>query len=111
MKLTIKQYRDYRGDEAHPVIDFRRRNRYVDGTKTDTMESVYTILRDYEQIEVAVEDNGKIDLPQQVRKAADEGTPIIMNFHDLEITVRGKSQWEVQPTGRASQVTMPNNGK
>ncbi|MBD5133376.1 MAG: hypothetical protein HDT38_02715 [Clostridiales bacterium] len=107
----MKQYRDYRGDEAHPVIDFRRRNRYVDGAKTDTMESVYTILRDYEQIDVAVEDNGKIISQQQVRNAADEGTPIMMNFHDLEITVRGKSPWEVQPTGRASQVTMPNNGK
>lgn len=107
----MRQYRDYIGDEACHVIDVRRRNRYVDGAKTDVVETVYTILRDYEQIDVAVEDNGKMVSQEQVRNAADVGTPIVLNFHDLEIIIRGKSQWEIQATGRASQATVASNGK
>lgn len=102
----MRQYRDYIGDEACHVIDVRRRNRYVDGAKTDIFETVYTILRDYEQIEVAVEDDGKIASQEQVRNAADAGTPIVLLFHNLEISVRSKSQWEIQASGRASQATI-----
>ena len=103
---SMKQFSDYLGDQAYPVIEYRRKPRYTNGERTTVLDSGYTILHNYEKIVITVEDNGTITTPQQIKEAADAGTPIEMFFKDLEITIRPKSQWEIQASGRASQAAM-----
>lgn len=43
---------------------------------------------------------------EQIKAAADAGTPIELVFKDVEITVRPKNQWEIQASGRASQAAV-----
>lgn len=105
----MRQFTDYLGDQEFPVIEFRRKPRYINGEKTSILDSGYTILNNYEQIVIVVEDNGTIVTQEQIKAAADAGTPIEMLFKDVEITIRPKSQWEIQASGRASQVTMVKN--
>lgn len=102
----MKQFSDYLGDQTYPVIDFRRRSRYVNGEKTNFFDSAYVVLHNYNQITIIVEDNGTVVTQEQIKEAADAGTPIEMFFKDLEITIRPKSQWEIQASGRASQAAI-----
>lgn len=102
----MKQFSDYLGDQTYPVIEFRRKPRYINGEKSNMVDSGYTILYNYEKIVVTVEDNGTAVTQEQVKTAADAGTPIEMFFKDLEITIRPKTQWEIQASGRASQATI-----
>lgn len=103
---SMKQFSDYLGDQAYPVIEYRRKPRYTNGERTSVLDSGYTILHNYEKIVITVEDNGTITTPEQIKEAADAGTPIEMSFKDLEITIRPKTQWEIQASGRASQVAI-----
>ena len=88
----MRKFTDYLGEQTYPVIEFRRRPRYVNEVKTDILDSVYTILHNYEQITITVEDNG---------------TPVQMVFNDLELTIRGtKTPWEITASGRASRAVL-----
>lgn len=103
----MRKFTDYLGEQTYPVIEFRRRARYVNEVKTDILDSVYTILHNYEQIAVTVEDNGTAVTQEQVKEAADNGTPVQMIFNDLELTIRGtKVPWEITASGRASQAVL-----
>ena len=102
----MRQFVAYLGDQTYPVIEFRRRSRYVNGEKTNILDSAYVVLHNYEQIAIIVEDNGMVVTQEQIKAAADAGTPIEMFFKDVEITIRPKNQWEVQPSGRASHAAI-----
>lgn len=102
----MRAYTHYLGDTTFPVVGFRRRNRYDNGVKTETLDSCYTIFHNYEQIDVIVADDGKTVTQQQVKDAADAGTPIVMAFKDAEITIKAKTQWELQASGSARQATI-----
>lgn len=102
----MRQFTDYIGKVAYPVIDYRRSSRYVNKVKTDILDSRYTILNNYDQICIVVPDNGDIVTQEQVKNAADAGTPIVMEFHDLEITICPKDKWEIRCSGRATQATL-----
>ena len=107
----MRNYIHYLGDTVFPVVGFRRRNRYDNGVKTETLDSCYTIFHNYEQIDVTVADDGKIVTQQQVKEAADAGTPIVMAFKDAEITIKAKTQWELQASGIARQASIANTEK
>lgn len=102
----MRQFIANLGDRTFPVIEYRRKTRYINGEKTSILDSGYTILNNYEQIVITVEDDGTAVSQEQIKAAADAGTPIEMVFKDLEITVRPKGQWEIQASGRASQATV-----
>lgn len=103
----MRKFVDFLGDQVFPVIEFRRRPRYVNGEKTNVLDSTYVILSNYEQISVTVEDNGTAVTQEQVKEAADSGTPVQMAFKDLELTIRGtKTPWEITASGRASQAVL-----
>lgn len=103
----MRKYTHYLGEQTYPVIEFRRRPRYVNGEKTDILDSSYTIMLNYEQIAITVEDNGTAVTQEQVREAADNGTPVQMVFKDLELTIRGtKTPWEIAASGRASEAVL-----
>ena len=102
----MRQFSDYVGNITYPVIDYRRSPRYVNGEKTEILDSRYTILHNYDQISITVADDGKVVTQEQVKNAADAGTPIVMEFTDLEITIRPKDKWELQGSGRASRATL-----
>jgi hypothetical protein len=99
------------GDITLPVVDFRRRNKFVDNVKLDIKESVYTIVHNYEKIDIAVSDNGNVVSQEQVKGYADNGTPINMLFKDTELFIRPKTQWELQARGTAQQATIVNSDK
>lgn len=102
----MKQFSDYLGDQTYPVIEFRRKSRYINGERSNMVDSGYTILFNYEKVVITVEDDGTITTQAQIKEAADAGTPIEMFFKDLEITIRPKTQWEIQASGRASQAAI-----
>lgn len=103
----MRKFVDFMGDQTYPVIEFRRRPRYVNGEKTNVLDSTYTVLHSYEQIAITVEDNGTAVTQEQVKEAADNGTPVQMAFKDLELTIRGtKMPWEITASGRASQAIL-----
>lgn len=102
----MRQFTDYIGKVAYPVIDYRRSPRYVNNVKTEILDSRYTILHNYDQICITIPDNGNVVTQEQVKNAADAGTPIVMEFHDLEIIIRPKDKWEIQCSGRASQAVL-----
>ncbi len=106
----MRQFIDFLGDQRFPVIDFRLRPRYVNGEKTSTLENCLTILYNYEQINIITDEVSAIT-QEQIKMAADAGTPVELAFKDVEITVRPKGSWEIQATGRASQATIASNGK
>lgn len=105
----MKQFSTYFEEATFPVINFRRSNRFKDGQKTEWLDSIYTTLQNYEQIDVRVPDDGKMVTQDQVKSAADAGKPLEMSFHDLEIIVKGKSAWEIQAFATASKATMVSN--
>lgn len=107
----MRNYTHHLGDVTFPVVSFRRRNRYDNGVKTDTLDSCYTIFHNYEQIDVIVADDGKIVTQQQVKDAADAGAPIVMAFKAAEITLKAKTQWELQASGTARQAAIINAEK
>lgn len=95
------------GDQTFPVIGHRRRPRYVNGEKTNILDSIYVTLQNYEQVVIAVEDDGTVVSEEQVKKAADNGTPVEMEFKNVELTFRGtRNPWELQVSGRASQAAV-----
>lgn len=102
----MRQYIANLGDCAFPVIEFRRKARYINGEKTNILDSGYTILNNYEQIVITVEDDGTAVTQEQIKAAADAGTPIEMFFKDVAISIRPKNQWEIQASGRASQASI-----
>lgn len=102
----MRQFSDYIGTMSYPVIDFRRGYRYVNGEKTEILDSHYRILHNYEQISITVADEGNAVTQEQVRNAANAGTPVYMEFTDLEITIRPKDRWEIQCSGRASRAVL-----
>ena len=75
----------------------------MNGKPTEFQESVYTVLYNYDKIEVAIQDDGKVVTQEQVKAAADAGTPIQMVFQALEFTIKGESQWEVQANACANK--------
>lgn len=100
----MKQFVDFMGDQTYPVIEFRRRPKYVNNEKTNIMVSNYVILANYEQIDVVIEDDGMVVTPEQVKKAADNGTPIQMTFKNLEVTISAtRMAWVLRASGQASQ--------
>ena len=108
----MRNYADYLGDIVLPVVDFRRRNEYIDGVKQEkSFESVYTTFLNYERIEFSVKDDGKVVSAQQVKSYADNQTPINMLFKEAEIIIRSKSQWELQASGIANQAVIAQNEK
>lgn len=102
----MKKFTINLAEETYPVIEFRRKARYINGEKSNIFDSGYTILNNYEQIGITVEDDGTVVTQEQIKAAADAGTPIELVFKDVEITVRPKNQWEIQASGRASQATV-----
>lgn len=102
----MRQFTTFEAKATCLVIDFRRSYRYANGEKTDILDSRYTILRNYEQIEIIVADSGQAVTKAQIKEAADTGDPIIMEFTDLEITIRPKDRWEINGSGRASQAVV-----
>lgn len=95
------------GDQTYPVIEFRRRNIYLNGERTSQEQSSYTVLYRYELIPIAVNDDGTAVTQEQVEEAADNGTPVRMFFKDLALTVRGTAKpWEIQVNGTASHATL-----
>lgn len=107
----MRQFKDYISNMAYPVIDFRRSSRYINGERTEILDSRYTVLHNYEQITIVVADDGNVVTSDQVKNAADAGTPIVMEFKDLEITIRPKDRWEIQASGRASHAVVRSKGK
>lgn len=103
----MRKFVDLWGDQTLPVIEFRRHARYVNGEKTNILDSTYIALLNYEQIAIIVEDDGTAVTQQQVKDAADNGVPIQMAFKDVELTFRAtKNPWELQVSGRASQAVL-----
>ena len=102
----MRKYTHYLDEETYPVIEFRRKVRYINGEKSNIFDSGYTILNNYEQVVITVEDDGTVVTQEQIKAAADAGMPIELVFKDVEITVRPKNQWEIQASGRASQATV-----
>ena len=103
----MRQFSTYFQNATFPVIDYRRRNRYLEGQKTDQLDTCYTAILNYEKIDIVLADDCKAITPQQIKTAADAGTPVELTFHDLEITIKGtKFPWEIQATGRASQAVV-----
>lgn len=102
----MRQFVDYIGNMSYPVIEFRRSPRYVNDKQTDILDSRYTILHGYDQITITVADDGQSVTQMQVKEAADAGKPIVMEFMDLEITIRPKDKWEIKASGRASQAVL-----
>lgn len=103
----MRKFVDFLGDQTYPVIEFRRRPRYVNNVKTDALDSIYTILHNYEQIAITVEDDGTAVTQGQVKEAADNGTPVQMTFQNLELTISGtKIPWQITANGRASQAVL-----
>lgn len=102
----MKKFTINLAEETYPVIEFRRKVRYINGEKSNIFDSGYTILNNYEQIGITVEDDGTVVTQEQIKAAADAGMPIELVFKDVEITVRPKNQWEIQASGRASQATV-----
>lgn len=102
----MKQFTANLGDRTFPVIEYRRKTRYINGEKTSILDSGYTIMNNYNQIVITVEDDGTAVTQEQIKAAADAGTPIEMLFKDLAISIRPKSQWEIQGSGRASQASI-----
>lgn len=102
----MRQFVDYIGNMSYPVIEFRRSPRYVNEERTDILDSRYTILHGYDQIAITVADDGQAVTQTQVKEAANAGKPIVMEFTDLEITIRPKDKWEVKASGRASQAVL-----
>ncbi len=109
----MKKYCDYLGDIVLPVVDFRRRNKYIDNVKQEKLfESVYTVFHNYERIEFAVDDDGKIVTAQQIKSYADNQTPINMLFKEAEVIITGsKTPYEINPNGTATQATIVNPDK
>lgn len=107
----MRSYTHDLGNTTFPVVGFRRRNRYENGVKTENLESCYTIFHNYEQIDVIVEDDGTAVTQEQVKQAADAGVPLMMMFKDMQITIKAKSQWELQANGRASHPALANSEK
>lgn len=104
----MNNFRDVIGDTQYPVIEYRRTPIYdsVTREKTSQTESRYTVLYGYDKIDIKVADDGQAVTQAQVQAAADAGEPIQMAFSNLEITIRPKSQWEIQVTGRASKAAV-----
>lgn len=104
----MKSFRDLIGDAQYPVIEFRRTPIYnpVTRERTEQAESCYTALYGYDKIDIKVADDGQAVTQAQVQVAADAGEPIQMAFSNVEITIRPKSQWEIQVTGRASKAAV-----
>jgi len=94
-------------------VDFRRRNEYIDGVKQEkSFESVYTTFLNYERIEFAVKDDGKVVSAQQVKSYADNQTPINMLFKEAEIIISGaKAPYEMKVNATAQQAIIANAEK
>lgn len=109
----MKNFRDLIGDAQYPVIEFRRTPIYnpVTREKTGQAEDCYTVLCGYDKLDIKVADDGRAVTQAQVQAAADAGEPIQMAFSNLEITIRPKTQWEIQVAGRASKATVVGNNK
>jgi len=73
----MKQFSDYLGDQAYPVIEYRRKPRYTNGERTSVLDSGYTILHNYEKIVITVEDNGTITTPEQIKETLYQCAPYI----------------------------------
>lgn len=103
----MRKFVDYLGDQTYPVIELRPRPRYVNGEKTNVLDSAYTVLLNYEQIAIIVEGNDTAVTQEQVKEAADNGTPLQLTFSDVELTFRGtRNPWELQVSGVASQAIL-----
>lgn len=102
----MKKFADYIGNATYPVIDFRRKPRYVNSKPTEILDSCYTILHSYDQIDITVADDGNVVTQEQIKNAADAGTPIVMEFTDLEVIIQPKEKWEIKASGRASRAIL-----
>lgn len=102
----MRQFTCYIGTAAYPVISYRRKTRYVNGTESNIKDSCYTVLSGYDQVDITVPDDGNVVTYEQIKEAADAGTPLEMEFHELEITARAKDKWEIQVRGRATQTAL-----
>lgn len=103
----MKQLSVNLGDQTYPVIEFRRRAIYLNGERTSLEQSSYTVFYKYEKIPIAVKDDGTAVTQEQVKEAADNGTPVQMLFKDLVLTVRGtENPWQIQVNGTASHATL-----
>ena len=102
----MRKYTHNSDEQTYEVIEFRRKARYINGEKSSILDSGYTIMNNYEQIVITVEDDGTVVTQEQIKAAADAGTPIELVFKDVEITVWPKDKWEVRVSGRASQATV-----
>ena len=102
----MRMFRDFIGENTYPVIEFNRRFLYENGERTERKASFYTILSDYEKISIVVLDEGTAVTEAEVKRAADNGTPIQMVFYGLELTIKPKSQWEISVSGRADKAEL-----
>lgn len=102
----MKQFTTSFEEAVFPVIDYRRCVRYIDGKRTDMLDSRYTILHGYDQVEITIADDGKDVTPQQIKAEADQGTPLSMIFQSLVITIRPKSEYEIRAIGSAAKATL-----
>ncbi len=75
----MRQFTCYIGTAVYPVISFRRKTRYVNGAESGIKDSCYTVLIGYDQVDVTVPDEGNVVTYEQIKEAADAGTPLEMN--------------------------------
>lgn len=103
----MRVFSEFLGDQTYPVIEFRRRPVYLNGERTSLTQSTYTVLYGYEQIPITVKDDGTAVTQEHVKEAADNGTPVLMSFKDVALTVRAtRNPWELQVSGRAEQAIL-----
>ncbi|AGN24529.1 hypothetical protein K0810_06330 [Erysipelothrix rhusiopathiae] len=89
------------------LLEVSRRKQYIGGEATDTFDTVYKALINYEPTEIRVEDDGKImQDASKVISYVQAGTPLKVSFEDCLITISPKSQYELGIRGVASKATI-----
>lgn len=92
------------------LLEVSQRKQYINGEATDTMDTVYKVLINYEPTEIRIADDGGICKDaHKVLAYVQAGTPLKVSFENCMITIYPKSQYELAVRGTASKaiVTTP----
>lgn len=97
----------YTSIKEFELLEVSRRKQYVDGEATDSFDTVYKVLINYEPTEVRIADDGKImQRADEILEYVQGGVPLKVSFEKCKVTISPKSQYELAIRGNATKATI-----